>query len=407
MASAGKSKKVLMLLENNPYPQDGRVRREAEALLEVGHQVSVIAPRGKAQPWTDAVNGVRVFRYPAPPEADGLLGYLIEYGYSLIAAFILSIVVWIRVGFDVIHAHNPPDTFVFVAMWFKLVGKRFIFDHHDLSPEMYFERFRGEGNPTIHKLLLWIEKVTFKFSDHVIATNESYKAIAIERGGLPENRVSIVRNGPDLNRLKIVDPDPELRKKAGTIIAYVGVMGYQDGIDYFLRAAHHLIHDLNQTDFYCVMIGRGDAYKYLQQVTKDLDLESHVWFPGYVTDEELVSYLNTADLGVDPDPSNPFNDRCTMIKMTEYMALGKPIVAFDLPEHRVTAGEAAIYATPNEELDFAKKIAWLMDHPEERERMGKIGRERIETSLSWDHQKPILVKAYETVFSHSRRGLFS
>lgn len=404
MASAGK--KVLMILENNPYPQDSRVRREALALVEAGYLVSVIAPRNKKQAWTQNVDGVHVFRYPAPPEADGFLGYIIEYGYSLIASFILTLVVWLRIGFDVIHAHNPPDIYVFIAMWFKLIGKRFIFDHHDISPEMYFERFGGEGNPLVHRILLWVEEVTFTFADHVIATNNSYKEIALQRGHVPESRVSVVRNGPDLNRLKIVPPDNELRSKASTIIAYVGVMGYQDGIDYFLRAAHHLIHDLNRTDFYCVMIGRGDAHEYLQNTSKELNLEAHVWFPGYVTDEELVRYLNTADIGVDPDPSNAFNDHCTMIKMTEYMALGIPIVAFDLPEHRVTAGEAAIYAEPNNELDFAKKIVRLMDNPEERRKMGTIGRERIETKLSWSHQKPILVDAYKTVFAHPRRGLF-
>ena len=405
MASVGK--KVLMIVENNPYPRDVRVRREALALVEAGYQVSVIAPRGKSEPWAENVEGVYTYRYPAPPDAQGFLGYVIEYGYSLVAAYFLTFFVWLRRGFDVIHAHNPPDTIVFIAMWYKFVGKRFIFDHHDVSPEMYWERFRGEGNSTVHRILMWMERVTFKFVDHVIATNASHKQIAVERGKVPEERISIVRNGPDLNRLRIVDPDPELRSKAGTIIAYVGVMGVQDGIEYFLRAAHHLIHDLDRPDFYCVMIGRGDAFDYLQGVNKELGLESHVWFPGYISDEDLVSYLNTADIGVDPDPSNDFNDRCTMIKMTEYMALQIPIVAFDLPEHRVTADGAAIYATPNEELDFAKKIAYLMDHPEEREKMGKIGRERIETKLSWEHQSRILLEAYETVFKHPIRGWFS
>jgi glycosyltransferase involved in cell wall biosynthesis len=394
-ASAGS--RVLMLLENNPYPQDGRVRREAATLASAGYQVSIISPKRTGQPWRETVNDVSTYRFPAPPEANGFLGYLREYGYAMAATFILSWLVFFREGFDIIHAHNPPDTFVFIAAFYKLLGKRFVFDHHDLSPEMYYARFGGGGNRLVHQVLVWLEKLSCKLADHVIATNQSYRMIEMKRGGVPEERITIVRNGPDLKRVRPVEPDPALRKKGKTIIGYVGVMGFQDGIDYFLRALHHLANDLERTDFFCILIGRGDAWASMRILATQLNLDGYVWFTGRVSDADLIRYLSTADICVDPDPSNDFNDRCTMIKMTEYMALGKPIVAFDLPEHRFTAQDAAVYARPNNELDFARQIARLMDNPEQRQKMGQIGRGRIETELAWIHQEQYLLKAYEAL----------
>lgn len=394
-ASVGK--RVLMLLENNPYPQDGRVRREAQALIEAGYRVSVICPKSKGQPWQEIVDGVRAYRYPAPPEARSFLGYLWEYGYSLIAAFILSLFVFLRDGFDIMHAHNPPDTFVFVAAPYKLFGKRFVFDHHDLSPENYFARFGGSGNTAVYQILVWLEMLTCKVADHVIATNESYKAMEMERGDVPQEQISIVRNGPDLNHLQLTEPDPALRAKADTIIGYVGEMGVQDGIDYLLRALVHLVQDLGRTDFFCVIIGTGEAWDSLRKLNTQLGLDDYVWFTGRVSDADLIRYLSTADICVDPDPSNPFNDRCTMIKMTEYMALGKPIVAFDLPEHRFTAQAGALYVRPNDELEFARALAKLMDDPDCRHTMGSFGRRRIETELAWCYSVPHLLKAYRSL----------
>jgi len=388
-----------MLLENNPYPQDGRVRREANALTSAGYQVSVICPAANGQPHREIVDGVHVYRYPAPPERDGILGYLLEYGYAMIATFFISLLVFLRKGFDVIHAHNPPDTFALVAGWYKLFGKRFVFDHHDLSPEMYYARFKLDGKPLVYNSLVFFEKLTFRLADHVIATNQSYKAVAMTRGGVPEDHITIVRNGPELGRVRPVAPDPELGGRAKTIIGYVGLMGFQDGVDYLLRALTHLVNDLGRTDFLCIIIGRGDALSSLKALASELGLDTYVWFTGRVSDADLMRYLSTADICVDPDPSNPFNDRSTMIKMTEYMALGKPIVAFDLPEHRVTARDAAVYARPNDELDFAQQLVLLMDNPERRHRMGQIGRARIETELAWSYQEKHLLAAYETLNS--------
>ncbi len=400
-ASAGK--RILMIVENNSYPGDARVRREATALHEAGYQVSVISPKDSDQRWREEVNGVSVFRYPAPPDADGVLGYFLEYGVSLVAAFFLSILVFFTRGFDVIHAHNPPDIFVLLAILYKPFGKKFVFDHHDLSPEMYMARFEGSGKKSLFNVLVFFEKLSCKVANHVIATNESYKAMEMERSGLPDDKVTVVRNGPDLKRLRVAEPDPELRGMGKSIFGYVGVMGYQDGVDYFLRAAHHLIHDLGRTDFYAIMMGKGDAWDSLQELNKELNLEDHVWFTGFVTDEELFKYLSSTDICIDPDPYNPFTDRSTMIKMTEYMALGKPIVAFDLREHRVTAQDAAVYAERNNELDFARKLADLMDDPETRSAMGQFGRTRIEQELAWNHQQKNLIRAYDRLLQPAKK----
>ena len=388
-----------MLLENNPFPQDPRVRREARALVDAGYQVSVICPSAAGQPRREWVNGTEVYRYPPPPDGQGLSGYAREYGQSLVATFILSLVVLFRRGFDVVHAHNPPDTFVFVALFYKLLGKRFVFDHHDLAPEMYHARFPGKGNRFVHAALVCLEKLSCRVADHVIATNQSYKAVEMARGGVPAERITIVRNGPDPSRLQAVEPAPELRARAPIIIGYAGIIGYQDGVDYLLRALRHLVDDLGRTDFYCVIIGKGDARASLIELSRQLGLDEYVWFTGWVSDEDFRRYLSTADICVVPDPSNPFTDRSTMIKVSEYMALKKPVVAFDLPEHRYTAQDAALYATPNDELELARAIQTLMDDPERRREMGERGRQRVESQLAWSHSVPNLLAAYRTLFA--------
>jgi glycosyltransferase involved in cell wall biosynthesis len=386
-----------MLLENNPYPHDGRVRREAQTLINAGYQVTVISPAPPGRRLSETIEGVRVFRYRAPRERDGFIGYLLEYGYAMTATFFLTLRVFVWHGFDVIHAHNPPDTFVLVALWYRMLGKKFVFDHHDLAPEMYDARFPRTAKPIVHRALLALERLTFRTADHVIATNESYKTIAIERGGLPEDRVTIVRNGPEPGRVQRVPPDAELRSRGATIIGYVGELAPHDGVDYLIRALAHLVNNEERRDFHCVVIGSGTSLPGLRDLASDLGIDSFVTFTGWIPDEQLMSYLSTADICVDPDPSNPFTDRSTMIKMTEYMALGRPIVAFDLPEHRRTAQGAALYARPNEEADLAAKLVVLMDDPALRRRMAEIGLRRVEAELGWPHQKRRLLEAYERI----------
>jgi glycosyltransferase involved in cell wall biosynthesis len=400
-------RRVLMLLENQPYPQDGRVRRESVALTEAGYQVTVICPRNGKQPGRETINGVRVIRYPSPPAGNGLVGYLAEYGYSTAVSFILSLWVAVRGGFDIVHSHNPPDTMFVIGAFFKLFGKRYVFDHHDLSPEMYNARFGGKGNRFVFRALEVLERLSCRVADRVIATNESYREVEMRRGKVCAERITVVRNGPELGRIKRVAPDEELRSKASTIIGYVGVMGYQDGVDYLLRALHHLVHDLKRTDFFAVLVGTGDAWHDLRALTTRLGLDDNVWFTGTVSDEELRRYLSTADICVDPDPSNPFNDRSTMIKITEFMALEKPIVAFDLPENRFTAQQSAVFVRPNDERAFAEALVELMDDPDRRARMGAYGRRRIEESLAWNHCSPRLLEVYASLHSDRQAAAVS
>jgi glycosyltransferase involved in cell wall biosynthesis len=394
-----------MLLENNPFPQDGRVRREARALVDAGYGVTVIAPASPGQCRTETVEGVRVRRYRVPPEGAGLLSYVVEYGYATIATFFLTLLVYVRSGFSVIHAHNPPDLFVLVAAWFKPLGVRFVFDHHDLSPEMYEARFSKRANPVVRRALLFFEGLTFRASDHVISTNESYAAIARERGGVSGDRITVVRNGPDLSRVRVLPEDPDLRSKAEFIFGYVGEMAPHDGVDHLIRALAHLAGGLGRDNFFCVLMGGGDEVPSLTALAADLGLKDRVWFTGQITDADLLmTYLSTTDICMTPDPSNSYTDRSTMVKMAEYMALGRPIVAFDLPEHRRTAGEAAAYAQPNDDRAFARTIEMLMDDPDLRAQMGKVGQDRVEKELAWSHQALRLVDAYASILgvSHPR-----
>jgi glycosyltransferase involved in cell wall biosynthesis len=261
----------------------------------------------------------------------------------------------------------------------------------------YYARFRNGANRYIYQLLIVLEKLSCKLADHVIATNESYKLIEMERGGVPEDRITIVRNGPDMEMLLYADQDHDLRTRANCILGYVGAMGPQDGVDYLLRALRHLIFEMDMRDVYCVIIGQGKALPGLKELARELSIEENVWFTGWIPNEDKLRYLATTDICLDPDPSNPFNDRCTMIKMMEYMALGKPIVAFDLPEHRVTAKGAALYARPNDELDFARYITLLVNDPTRCEKMGEFGRKRIETKLAWPFQAEKLIEAYSSL----------
>ncbi|MEM7130725.1 MAG: glycosyltransferase family 4 protein [Chloroflexota bacterium] len=391
------SNRILMLIENASFPRDNRVRPEAYTLKSAGYDVTVICPVGQDKARYELVNGVHVYRYPAPPEGEGLFGFIVEYSFAMLWTFVLSLYVWTRHGFDVIHSHNPPDLFVFLALFYKLFGKKYIFDHHDLTPEVYQAKTPLGGNAIVHRVLIEAEKLSCRVADHVIATNESYKKLEIERSGIPESKVTVVRNAPDSSHLQQVAPDPELRQKASSILCYIGEMAYQDGIDYLLRAFNHLRYKLNREDFYCVLLGTGSELDKLKELATELQLNDHVWFYGWANGPELSLVLSSSDICVDPDPSNPFNDRSTMVKMTEYMALGKPIVAFDLPEHRFTAQGAAIYVKDNNEFEFAQAIERLMDSPELRNQMGMLGRERIETKLSWKQSSANLLDVYSIV----------
>lgn len=390
------SYRILMLLENNPYPNDPRVRNEASTLADAGYEVSVICPKADNQPAYEYLNGVHVHRFPAPPEGTGVIGYLSEFGYATVAIFITSLSVLYQRSFDAVHLHNPPDVLVLIALFYKLLGKRIIFDHHDLAAEMYAALF-DRPSRLIQRVLLAFEKLSCRVADHVIVTNHSYRTIDIERNGVQPEEITVVRNGPDA-RFRPVVPDPLLAAGEKIVICYTGEMGRQDGVDYLVRALARLKHDLNRVDFICRVVGRGVAVEDARTLAAQLEVADQIEFTGYVDFREVPRYLSSCDICVAPEPSNAYNNCSTVIKMMEYMAIGKPIVSFDLPEHRFSAGQAAIYAKPNDELDYACQIEYLMDHPEVRSKMSQAGRMRIDAGLGWPHQAKILLSAYEKVF---------
>jgi glycosyltransferase involved in cell wall biosynthesis len=385
--------KVLLLVENNAYPFDVRVRREASALRDAGYQVTVLSPRASGQRWTETTDGVSVYRFPPPPGGNGVLSYAFEFGYSTLAMFILALWISIRRGVDVIHAANPPDTLFTIGAVFKLFGKKFVFDHHDLAPETYLSRFQQPRENLISKALRVLERCSFAVADVVIATNESYKQLAVTRGRKRSDQVFIVRNGPPLS-FQPTEMDRQLAARAQHLIGYIGTMGPQDGVDYWLRAVHKMVFTLGRRDFLAVIIGTGDAAPSLHALSKELEVEQYIWFTGRIPDAEARRYLSTVTACVHPDPLSPLNDRSTMNKMMEYMALGKPTVAFDLVEARYSAQDAALYAKPNNELDFATLVCWLLDHPSECARMGAIGRSRVANALAWEFSVPELLRAY-------------
>lgn len=406
----GRRLRVLMLGGSHKYP-DTRLRYEAEALLAEGHSVTVVVsrrPGQRGEKTFETVGGVRVIRLPmvsvplAPGPRRGPLralrrcaGHLIEHAFLTVASLLVTLAVLAVEGFDVIHAHNPPDTFCCWAAAFKLLGKRVVFDHHDLAPELYLSRFgeRRRGD-LVHRLLLRCERISCRVADVVIATNESYRELEIERGGARPDSVFVVRNGPDLERVRPRPKDPALLAKGRHLLGYIGAMNPQDGVDYLLRALAHLAYGLGRRDFFCILIGPGDCVAELKALASRLGLDEFVHFTGFIPDEQVFRYLSTVDVCVDPDPSSPLNDRSTWIKIMEFMALGKPIVCFDLKETRFSAQGAALYVPPNDVRAFAQAIARLCDEPALRERMGRLGRERVERELEWRHSRANLLRAY-------------
>jgi glycosyltransferase involved in cell wall biosynthesis len=384
---------VLIIVENLPSPFDRRVWQEATTLTAAGYMVSIICPTGKGyEKKFETIDGVAIYRHNLPLEAQGTLGYLLEYTWALLAQFTLAWRVLLTRGFDVIHACNPPDTIFIVGGFFKLLGKRFIFDHHDINPELYEAKFGRRG--LMYRLLLRLERWTFRTADVSIATNESYRRIAIERGGMDPARVFVVRSGPALSRMRVLPPEPALKQGRRYLVGYVGVMGAQEGIDLLLRAVEYLVKTRARTDIHFGLVGGGTELLAMRQLAAQLGVAEYVTFPGRVPDAELLAMLNTADVCVNPDVANEMNDKSTMNKIMEYMAIGKPVVQFDLTEGRFSAQDASLYAKRNDPIDLADKIAQLCDDPAARARMGEYGRERVARELSWDHEAPKLLAAY-------------
>ncbi|MFD5698211.1 glycosyltransferase family 4 protein [Streptomyces lasiicapitis] len=385
-------RRALILVENLSVPFDRRVWQECTTLRDAGWKVHVICPRGEkrdTEPEAE-IDGVRIHRYPLRAATGGPAGYLKEYGTALWHTYRLAR----KVGpVHVVHACNPPDLLFLPARWLTRRGARFVFDQHDLVPELYLSRF-DRGKDLLYRAVCALERLTYRAADIVIATNESYRDVAVSRGGKRPEDVFVVRSAPAVERFQPVPPEPELKRGKPHLLCYLGVMGPQDGVDYALRALAKLRDELGRTDWHAVFVGSGDAFDAMVELSRELGLSEQVQFTGRIPDADLVRYLSTADVCLSPDPRNPLNDVSTMNKVLEYMAMGRPIVSFDLREARVSAGDAAVYAPANDEAEFARLIGRLLDDPEERARMGKVGQERISGQLSWRNSQESLLAAY-------------
>jgi len=395
------SRRILIIVQNLPVPFDRRVWLECQALIAAGHGVSVICPKGPADAPYSELEGVRIYRYRPPPVARGILGYLYEFLYCWLASAVLAVRVYWRDGFDAVQACNPPDTYFVLALAFKALGCRFVYDQHDLCPETYLARFDHPSRLLLAGLKL-LERGTYLVADHVISTNESYRQVALVRGHRRPEGVTVVRNGPDPAKFRRRVPRPELKRTKKYLACYLGVMGPQDGVGLLLQAVEVLVHQLERRNCHIALLGFGDCYQELRLTATRLGLDEWVTFTGRADDAMLADYLSTADIGLSPDPKNSFNDLSTMNKTMEYMAFELPVVAYDLKETRVSAGDSAVYVRANDIGAYARAIDDLLDAPERRAAMGRAGRKRVEDVLAWQHQVPSYIRVYDTMLGRVR-----
>lgn len=391
-----KDKHILIIVENLPVPFDRRVWQEANTLKDAGAKVSIICPimKGYAARY-EVINDIEIYRHPLPLEARGALGYLLEYSAAIYWEFVLSWRIFLKKRFHVIHGCNPPDLIFLTALWFKPFGVKYIFDHHDINPELYIAKYNKKG--FFYNLMLLFEFLTFKSAKYSIATNESYKEIAIKRGKMKPERVQVVRSGPKLDRLKLLPPDDQYKKGRKYLVGYVGVIGEQEGIDLLLESAKYVVDKRKDVQF--AIVGGGTDVEKLKQLSKEMGLSEYVDFYGRVSDEILIGILNTADICVNPDKPTEMNNLSTMNKIMEYMALKKAIVQFDLKEGRFSAQKASLYAANDSTDDFAEKIIYLLDNEKIRNEMGEYGYNRVLTELSWEYESKKLVNVYKQLLA--------
>ena len=392
-----KKRKVLIIVENLPVPFDTRVWKEARALCEHGYKVTVLCPRGRGFRKThEILEGVHIYRHPMPAEGDSPFGYVLEYGCALLWEFLFAWWIFLVRGFNVIQGCNPPDDIFLIALPFRLFGVSYIFDHHDAIPELYLSKYNRRD--AFFKVQKWLERLTYACASVVMATNESYKELAKKRGGRDDKDVFVVRNGPDLTTFRAVPSQPALKYGKTFLVGYVGTMSIQEGLDILIDVAAN-VRSRGRSDVHFTCVGGGPSLPALRRMVADRNLEDMINFTGRVPDRELLEILSTSDVCVNPDKPCEMNNISTMIKIAEYMALGKPIVQFNLKEGRFTAGEASLYSDGEDLVgDFANKVLWLLDHPEERLRMGRCGQKRVEEHLAWEHSVGNLISAYERAF---------
>lgn len=389
---------TLIIVENLSVPFDRRVWQEALSLKKAGWTVSVICPAGWGywKPY-EQIEKIHIYRHRLPIDASGFFGFVVEYSAALFWEFVLSLKVLHRHGFDIIHACNPPDLIFLIALFYRvLFGKGFLFDHHDISPELYEAKFSRRG--LLHRVLLFLERCTFRCADASIATNDSFKKIAISRGGMDPDRVWVVKSYPDLNRFHRVKADPTLKRGRRFLAGYVGIIGRQDGVDRLVYAMAHIVHDRGRDDVGCVIIGDGPELLNLKALADRLAVRSYIEFPGYLTGHRLLTYLSTADVGVIPDPPNVYNDKISMNKVFEYMSLGIPFVQFDVTEGRRTAGFASLVARGDHGRSLGSALLELIDDPDRRASMSAYARKTAAAEFHWEGQEAALLSAYAAVF---------
>jgi glycosyltransferase involved in cell wall biosynthesis len=392
---------VCIVVENLPVPLDRRVWREACALRDAGYRVSIVCPRGKGFSIAhETLDGVDIYRHRTF-EASSAPGYLLEYSWALVAEFLLTLKVFARTRFRILQACNPPDTIFLIALILKPFGVRFIFDQHDLGPELFEAKF-GKRGGLLYTLVRFFERCSFRVANICIATNESFKEVAVTRGGKDQKDVFVVRNCPDLAKFRRPEGLVENKFGRSLVVTYVGFMGTQDGLDLLLESIEHIVKRENRQDTHFVLVGGGTVLPELQATIRGKKLDDYVTLTGQVSHDEVATYLSNGDVGVAPDPKNAMNDNSTMVKILEYMAFSLPVVLFDLKEGRHIAGPAALYAVPNDPIDFANQITKLLDCRELRQKLGGCGRRRIEEKLNWAEEKTSLIQAYGAALQPDR-----
>ncbi len=388
---------VCIVVENLPVPLDRRVWQEARALRDAGYRVSIICPKSSGfYKSRETLEGIEIYRHRLW-EASRPLGYLLEYAWALAAQFLLAVRIYARTRFRVLQACNPPDTIFLVGLFFKLFGVRFIFDHHDLNPELYETKFHRRDLG--YRLVCWAERWTYRTADVSIATNESYREVALTRGGMRRERTFVVRSCPDLSKIHIFPPQPELKEGRCHLVVYLGVMAHQDGLDLLLESIAILAKLRNCDDTLFVLIGSGPEFPRLRALANQKGLDKLVRFTGRLPDQDVAAYFSSAAFGVAPDRATPMNDKSTMNKILEYMSFGLPVVLYDLTEGRRSAEDAALYARKDDPEDFAQKLLALLESESLRKELGTRARRRIEEKLNWGNEKRALLAAYATALA--------
>ncbi|WP_255579353.1 glycosyltransferase family 4 protein [Cryobacterium sp. PAMC25264] len=389
--------RVLIIVQNLPVPLDRRVWLECNALAAQGYTVSVICPKGPGDRSYELLDGIAIYKYRPSPAARGVFGFAVEFTWCWILTALLSVRVHHQRGFDVIQACNPPDTYWLLAWLWRARGVRFVFDQHDLNPELFLSRFGKPTSPAARvefRGLLWLERMTYRIADRVISTNGSYKAVAERRGHRDPATVTVVRSGPDTRVMRPVYPDPAIRGDADALLCYLGIMGPQDGVETMLDLMEELVHKRGRVGLHAVLLGFGDCLEDLKTRCTELNLDQNVRFTGRVGPAEIAQYLSAADIGIGPDQKTPLNDVSTMNKTMEYMAYALPSVSVELLETRVSAGEAGIFVPSGDISAFADAVEALLDDPARRVELGLAARRRVSEHLDWRPQ----ASAYVAVF---------